>query len=141
MLIKIPIRLVSESNSSQHWTKKKKRHDTHKMLVKCFLESRCDVKPPCEIILTRYAPRSLDSDNLQGAFKWIRDTIAQWFLGGRPGRKDSDPCFTWIYNQKKTKEKEYYITIEIYPRDKQDSISPTETQSVAADLAPSCSSC
>lgn len=113
-MIRIPIRLVSESNCSQHWTKKSKRHRTHKMLVNAFLDQHCPIALPCVVILTRYAPRYLDwEDNLPMAFKWVKDAIAQHILGGLPGQKDSDARITWKYNQEKTEDKEYYITIQI----------------------------
>ena len=69
---------------------------------------------PCTIKLTRVAPRALDSDNLQGAFKNIRDYIANNLLPGQPiGRADNSPYLMWEYGQEKGKPKVYQIIIEI----------------------------
>ena len=111
--ITIPLRLQSEANSSEHWSKKAKRHKQQKMVVRAYMQwQTCDL--PCTITLTRAAPRPFDSDNLQSAFKYIRDTIAAYIIGNDiPGIADSDIRITWKYEQKKTKDKEHYITIQI----------------------------
>ena len=44
--------------------------------------------------LTRVAPRQLDSDNLQGAFKGIRDQVAE-----ECGIDDGSPRWDWRYAQ------------------------------------------
>jgi len=120
--ITIPLKLVSEANCSQHWTKKNKRHKQQKMIVKSYLYSYMPAYHDCLnvmgakviITLTRSSPRQFDSDNLQSSFKWIRDTIAGWLTNTDvPGWADNDARITWIYEQKKTTNKEHYITIQI----------------------------
>jgi hypothetical protein len=99
--LNLPIRLVSESNCSEHWSKKAKRHKTQQWLVKHYLNDY-DLSRmlPCTITLTRRAARNLDDDNLVGAFKWIRDQVAACLIPGkRPGMADSDPRIKWLYAQ------------------------------------------
>jgi hypothetical protein len=113
-MIKIPLRIVSEANASEHWTKKSKRHKLQKMLVRAYLQKERYGLPPYNITLTRHAPRLFDSDNLQGSFKYIRDALSEYLLDcSIAGRADSDARITWNYSQEKTKDKEYFITIRI----------------------------
>ncbi len=46
------------------------------------------------VLLTRLAPRTLDSDNLQAALKSIRDAVAD-----RLGADDNNPLIHWEYWQ------------------------------------------
>lgn len=50
------------------------------------------------VLLTRIAPRELDSDNLQGAFKGIRDEVAKHI-----GIDDRSPRYAWEYHQQRGK--------------------------------------
>lgn len=114
----LPIRIVSEANSTEHWTKKAKRHKEQAFFVKrAFHEYIKDAIMPCTITMIRLAPRELDSDNLQMAFKWIRDELADFMFPGEnlhyiaksgrtiplKGRRDSEPGLTWAYEQRKSK--------------------------------------
>ena len=111
----IYIKTVSEANSSEHWTKKNKRHKSQKKFIRLWsLEN--NIKStilPCIVRLTRLAPGMLDEDdNLRMAFKWIKDFIADEILPGQaPGRADSDKRITWTYAQEKSPI--YAIRIEI----------------------------
>jgi hypothetical protein len=52
------------------------------------------------------SPRKLDTDNLQGAFKWIRDEVANQLVPGKqPGRADDDPRISWEYDQEPLSKK------------------------------------
>lgn len=110
------IKTVSESNCSDHWTKKSKRHKQQQFFVrnKFNIESP-KITLPCTIKMIRLAPRVLDTDNLVMAFKWIRDELSEcifpaketWSLDKNnklkcrkiKGRSDSDPRITWLYDQ------------------------------------------
>jgi hypothetical protein len=110
---KIPIKTVSESNCMEHWAKKHKRHKAQKEAIAWELKPFKFVLP-CSVWLTRIAPRKLDSDNLQGAFKWIRDAISETITGCKiAGRADDDPRISWHYQQEKGRPKEYAIKIAI----------------------------
>jgi hypothetical protein len=115
MQVKVPIRLVPESNSSEHWTKKAKRHKIQKVIVKSYLTREKMPPLPCVVTLTRYSPRELDrADNLGYSFKWVLDQVCDCLIPGlAAGRADSDPRIRVVYKQEKTKAAEHYITIEI----------------------------
>ncbi len=101
----LPIMTISEFNASEHWTKSRKRHQGHQLIIRSAMRT-WQVNLPCVIELIRVSPRSLDSDNLPGAFKWIRDTIADQIIPGlAPGRADGDPRMEWEYHQYKAKKK------------------------------------
>lgn len=122
----LPIKTVSEFNSSEHWSSKSRRHRQQQFFVKLSYQRICtEMALPCVITLTRLSPRLLDSDNLGGALKYVRDEIAECILphtGGlyktrtgwrrMKGHADSDPRLTWQYEQEQTKSYGIRIRIE-----------------------------
>ena len=112
--IKIPIRLVSEANISDHWTKKHKRKQKVRILLLSYLPDLSNCHLPCKVVLTRIAPRKLDDDNLRTAFKFVRDVLADKLIPGKAaGRADDDERIEWCYEQLKGNPKEYAIKIII----------------------------
>lgn len=109
----LPIRVISEPNTHQHWSVKHKRGKEQKKYVWiAFYNNEPKIKLPCEVTLTRHGVRLLDDDNLIASFKAIRDEVADHLIPGKkPGQADSDFRITWIYKQEKSKE--YSVTIEI----------------------------
>ena len=123
----IPIRTVSEANSSEHWAKKAKRHEQQQFFVSIAFHRHVRlVNFPCRITMTRLAPRSLDcEENLPMAFKWIKDEIGGLLFPEKivtyesksgkkkqnKGHADSDPRVKWEYKQEVSKR--YGIRIEI----------------------------
>lgn len=103
IILHLPIKTVSESNDHSHWTVKHKRHKNQQILLKLALNKpKEDIKLPCEIKLTRISSRLLDDDNLRGAFKHIRDYIADILIPGQKiGRADGDDRIAWLYDQEK----------------------------------------
>ncbi len=96
-----PIKLVSESNLREHWFIKHKRRKEYFKALKLVLPSE-GILLPCEIHLVRVGKRELDSDNLQSAFKSIRDFIGDYLIPGkRMGLADNDPRLSWKYSQEK----------------------------------------
>lgn len=70
---------------------------------------------PCTVRLTRGGKRKLDDDNLQVAFKYIRDEIASFILPGLPrGHADDDPKIKWEYAQEINKI--YYCKVEFFEK-------------------------
>jgi hypothetical protein len=109
----LPVKTISEANVKEHWTKTHKRKKIQKNWVMHGMSSTKE-KPrlPCQIKLTRLSSRKLDSDNLQMAFKHIRDEIASYLIPGlAPGRADADPRLDWQYAQEKSKEQKIKIEI------------------------------
>jgi hypothetical protein len=113
--VKIPLRLVNESNFSEHWSKRSKRHKQQKMIVRAFLGQHKYESPPYIILLTRHSPRSFDThDNNRTNFKWIVDATSEYLLDCKlPGRADHDTRIQWHYAYEKTKNKEHFITIQV----------------------------
>ncbi len=113
--VRIPIRTISESNISEHWTKKQKRHKLQKTCVKYYLKNKPKLSLPLKVVLTRIAPNKLDEhDNLRMSFKWIADAIADSLIPGKKdGRADDSKEISWEYKQEKGNAREYAIKIEI----------------------------
>ena len=88
-----------------------------KTLIRLFFaKEKPKVELPCIVVLTRVAPRTMDSDNLSSSFKWIRDTIGAELTGIiRAGMGDGDSRITWHYEQEKGNPKEYAIKIQFIP--------------------------
>jgi len=122
----IPIRTISEANSSEHWTKKSKRHKSQQFFVNLAFNLYVkDCKLPCKITITRFAPGELDhQDNLRMALKWVVDQISECIALSlmsdeerknhviRKGQYDDDPRMTWEYKQEKSKYYSVRICIE-----------------------------
>lgn len=115
----LPLRIVSESNVTEHWTKRHARRKKQKIAIK-FSLSKSHIKPPCEVTLTRIAPRMLDSeDNLPSSLKASKDAVADFLVPGlQAGRADSDDRIKWFFRQEKGNVKEYALKIEITQQDK-----------------------
>jgi len=114
---KVFVKTVSEANSSEHWSKKHKRHSLQKKAISWkWLEEKPFIKKPCRIRISRISPRVLDvGDNLPMSMKYIRDTIADKINPGLAiGRADDDPDIKWDYAQERGAPKEYAVRIEIF---------------------------
>lgn len=110
--IALPIKLVSEANAHEHWRKRQKRAQVQGQVtgLACRVPLRHALRDhgPLVVGITRVAPRALDSDNLQGSGKHVRDSVAACL-----GIDDKDPRVTWVVRQEKGKPKEYAVRIEV----------------------------
>jgi len=70
----------------------------------------------CTVTMTRVSAGQVDSDNLQGCLKPVRDTVAVWLLDGAIGAMDSDPRISWECGQERGKRGVHCVRIEIEPR-------------------------
>ena len=61
------------------------------------------------VLLTRIAPRMLDSDNLEGAFKAVRDGIAEAL-----GIDDRSPLVRYVVSQEQGAPREHLVRAELY---------------------------
>ncbi len=98
----LPIITVSELNCHEHWRIAHSRHTKQKNAVKLrYLQERGSFAPPAHIVLTRLSPRTLDSDAIGGALKWVRDALADCIIPGlKPGRADDAKYgLTWQTGQ------------------------------------------
>lgn len=108
----IPIRTVSLANQREHWATRAKRASRERSYSKWMFQSgllgqRRPAGDRLAIELTRLAPRKLDSDNLAGACKSIRDGIADAL-----GIDDGSELVTWTYRQEKDKGYAVRVTVK-----------------------------
>lgn len=116
----VPVRLVSEANAREHHQVKAKRVKLQRSATAHWLSKlgsgdwRTSVK---RVRIVRLAPRQLDSDNLAGSAKAIRDQVAAWLSGQTSitGRGDDGPTsgIEWAVAQEKCGA--YGVRIELYP--------------------------
>lgn len=104
----LPLRLVSEANVRHHWAARAKRVKSQRQTVAyAWLVAQMPRdRKPANVLLTRYAPRKLDTDNLAGACKAVRDEIALLC-----GFDDRDESVRWQYAQERAKG--YAVRCEI----------------------------
>lgn len=113
----LPVRIESESNLREHWSKKNRRANGSKRkgtlgqrpTVKLACAAHF-VKPklPCTIRLTRIAPRKLDQGNIAAALKHVQDGCADWI--GIDDRHDKLVKYEYLQEQV---SKTYGLRIEI----------------------------
>ncbi len=104
--VEIPIALPSASNIHAHWRERHRRIKRQRLAVN--LAFRSSILTPglaaagqalaagsgLRVLLTRVSPRKLDSDNLQGAFKGVRDQVAEALA-----LDDGSALWQWDYAQ------------------------------------------
>lgn len=113
----LPIRTKSAANLREHWALKAKRVKAERDLVRLIWNSTgsrtvrasCVGKRVGRVAFVRIAPRLLDSDNLSGALKAIRDEIAAC-LGVSDGPHTG---IAWEYHQTKGQPGEFAVGVEI----------------------------
>lgn len=107
-MIELPIRIESTLNKREHWAAKAKRVQSQRTAAHWM----CQAHPsrpalPVVVRLIRIAPRELDTDNLAGGFKAVRDGIADWL-----GIDDNDPRVGWTYAQERGEPLQYSVRVE-----------------------------
>lgn len=95
------LRLGMGQNERHHWREASRRKKREKKAVWLHLRARFGLTAPAlplVITITRISPGNtpLDSDNVEGACKYVRDEIARWV-----GVDDGDPWYTWKYAQQR----------------------------------------
>jgi hypothetical protein len=121
--ISLPLRLESANNLHEgHWAQRHERVARERDLAKKVTQARlpdrwAERTGAIAVTLRRIAPRRLDEgDNLTGAFKAIRDGVADAL-----GRSDDQASgVSWSYDQQRRKRREYgvEILIELIPEPK-----------------------
>jgi len=115
-------RTVSEANSHTHWRERQRRAKAQRGAAACYMwifapelrdhfTRNPETAQPLRVTLTRIAPRALDSDNLAGSQKHVRDGIADGL-----GIDDRDPRVEWAYAQRRGASREYAVEVRIEPR-------------------------
>ena len=105
----IPLKIVSVANLGLNRFAHARLSKAHRTRARSALAAVA-MPPglPLTVVLTRIAPRDLDTDNLASAFKATRDGVADW-LGVDDGSKDLD----WQYAQRRGGAGEYMVEIEV----------------------------
>lgn len=103
------LRLISEANQREHWGAKLKRKKSQQKLLLVFWRNHVKRKftPPLTVTITRQGVHKMDSDNLAGAGKHIRDQIARELR-----IDDGSDLITWRYEQR-TGTRDYAVEITI----------------------------
>ncbi len=104
----LPVKVISEMNWRGHWTARARRLKHQKGITYANCMKYLGFKPKdnkrhgrFHVTLTRlkgYRERDFDGDNLQGAFKAVRDGIAMYL-----GIDDGSDLIEWEYRQDKDK--------------------------------------
>lgn len=103
----VPIVTVSETNMREPWQSRHRRRKKQRDAVRLIVP-RFERWERVEVTLIRVAPRALDSDNLQGAMKAVRDGVSD-----RLGVDDGHPNIEWRYSQRRGNPKEYGVVIVV----------------------------
>ena len=118
MITRIPIHTVSESNQREHWATRAKRVRLQRTAV--FYELGAPWAQqilreyrPLVVILTRIAPRALDSGNLESSLKGVQDGVADWLAGEYGKGQDRQPFLRWRYAQRRGGTGEYAVEISV----------------------------
>jgi hypothetical protein len=88
--VEVPIRTVSVNHREHHYARASRvrsQQEAVLMALRPLGVPRAAEDWPLDVHLTRLASKRLDSDNLSGAFKAIRDAVAKW-LGVDDRRED-----------------------------------------------------
>ena len=107
--VQIDMRVVSMANLRMHWAVKAKTVKSQRQKAfNALCGAGAPPALPVTIVMTRVAPRPLDGDNLQAAFKAVRDGVADWL-----GVDDGDQRLDWQYCQRSAGVKVYQVEIEV----------------------------
>jgi hypothetical protein len=111
VILTIPMRLPSAANLREHHMVRHRRVKQQRQAVAMFIGGRPKPALPVVVTLTRVAPRALDGDNCQSAFKAVRDEIARWL-----GVSDNHPGVTWEYWQRRGGVGVYAVVVRVEGR-------------------------
>lgn len=109
MVAELPLRTLSV-NVREHWAKRAERRREERAMARMALGAVEVPEPPFGVVLTRIGKKRLDSDNLAGSFKSVRDGIADW-----AGIDDGLEDLVWYEYEQETGA-EYGVRIELVVR-------------------------
>ena len=109
----LPIRTVNRNNARLHWAALHRATRDERRAACLLTRSVLDIAATARIerlgaviTLTRIGKRKMDSDNLAGCLKGIRDGIAEAI-----GVDDGDDRLRWVYEQRT--EWRYAVEVEV----------------------------
>lgn len=115
MIVTLPIRLVSEANSREHWAKKAKRTKATRcavFLALCAKGHRGGLAASpvarATVHIVRIAPRGFDDDNMVRSAKAVRDSVAEYL-----GLDDRTDRIRWTYAQERGGVGVYAVRIHV----------------------------
>lgn len=103
----VPVKTKNPTNNREHWRavsrRAKQEHAAvYLALAEVDAETKAELAKGCVVQLTRISSGRLDAnDGIQPALKAVKDAVAAFLLGGRPGERDEDERLTWRYEQAK----------------------------------------
>lgn len=107
--VRVPVKLISEANAHTHWRERQRRAKFQREAARLTLGANISGPPPPYVItITRIGPRTLDSDNLAGSAKHVRDGVADWL-----GIDDGSPLLDWRYSQRREGQGVYAAEVVI----------------------------
>lgn len=109
----IPVATTSEANKRVHWMVRAKRMKQQKLVTEQALATvyRPSIVLPCVVRMVRHGVRTLDDDNVRGALKAVRDSIARWL-----GIDDADVHVRYQYDQERCKRADCGVWVTFYSR-------------------------
>ena len=118
--VTLHLRTVNTTNAREHWsTRHRRTRAEHEAVAVALIGHpnalRERLAAGCVVTLTRVSAGTLDDDGLRAALKGVRDSVAVWMLGGRPGERDSDSRIMWRYEQRPGKRNRPAVVIEMDP--------------------------
>ena len=104
-----PLRLAGGLNAREHFRVRAKRVARERSDTRISSLASLGrgwwkaVELPVEVVITRFSPRLLDTDNLSGSAKSVRDEIAAMLAEAHPGFSDGplEGRATWRVEQRK----------------------------------------
>lgn len=109
VIVELPIKTVAGLNAREHYLARSRRVRRERGAAHLTVKHKHG-RPELPVIVTmvRLSAGKLDDDNLQGAFKAIRDGVADAY-----GVADNDPRIAWSYGQELCARGKYGIRIEL----------------------------
>ena len=106
----VHVKTVAGLNAREHWRTRasRVRKELKSTILALILSRHPAPCLPVTVRLVRLSAGVLDTDNLQGAVKAIRDGVAIWL-----DVKDNDPRIVWEYGQEKCKRGDFGTRIII----------------------------
>lgn len=105
------MKLGGALNARLHWAARASKVRRERLAVRASLRQqlRGNLPPPSIVTMRRVASRAMDDDNLAGAFKAVRDEIAEFF-GVDDGPRGP---ISWRYEQRKGAPRQYAVIIQL----------------------------
>jgi hypothetical protein len=107
VLVVVPVRTVNPTNGEgrgkhrERIGRGRREREATLVLLRAHEPKRERLAAGCVVTLTRVSAGRLSPiDGLGPALKHVRDAVAMWLLGGRPGELDEDSRIGWDLQQR-----------------------------------------